>query len=86
MEFRIGQCPYLIPRYQAVQDALTPFNPATYHYRENRATGRFQRHARGAPMATIQELKEQYEGLDRELPAKGEEVIDTACRLPFEYV
>ena len=36
-------------------------------------------------MATIQELKEKYEGLDRELPAKGEEVIDSSCLLTFEY-
>ena len=36
-------------------------------------------------MATIQELKEKYEGLDRELPAKGEEVIDPSCLLTFEY-
>ena len=36
-------------------------------------------------MATIQELKEQYEGLDRELPAKGEEVIDQSCLLTFRY-
>ena len=36
-------------------------------------------------MATIQELKEQYDGLDRELPAKGEEAIDPSCLLTFQY-
>ena len=36
-------------------------------------------------MATIQELKEQYEGLDQELPSKGEEAIDPSCLLTFEY-
>ena len=36
-------------------------------------------------MATIKELKEQYEGLDQELPSKGEEVIDPACLLTFQY-
>ena len=36
-------------------------------------------------MATIQELKEQYEGLDQELPSKGEEVIDPSCLLTFQY-
>ncbi len=36
-------------------------------------------------MATIQELKEQYEGLDRELPSKGEEAIDPSCLLTFQY-
>ncbi len=36
-------------------------------------------------MATVQELKEQYEGLDRELPAKGEEAIDPSCLLTFQY-
>ena len=36
-------------------------------------------------MATIQELKEQYQGLDQELPSKGEEAIDPACLLTFEY-
>ena len=36
-------------------------------------------------MATIQELKEQYEGLDQELPSKGEETIDPACLLTFQY-
>ena len=36
-------------------------------------------------MVTIPELKEQYEGLDRQLPAKGEETIDAQCLLTFEY-
>ena len=36
-------------------------------------------------MATIKELKEQYEGLDQELPSKGEEDIDPACLLTFQY-
>ena len=36
-------------------------------------------------MATIKELKEQYEGLDQELPSKGEEAIDPACLLTFQY-
>jgi len=36
-------------------------------------------------MATIQELKEQYEGLDQELPSKSEEAIDPACLLTFQY-
>ena len=36
-------------------------------------------------MATIKELKEQYEGLDQELPSKGEETIDPACLLTFQY-
>ena len=36
-------------------------------------------------MATIKELKEQYEGLDQELPSKGEEAIDPACLLNFQY-
>ena len=36
-------------------------------------------------MATINELKEQYEGLDQELPAKSEEAIDPACLLTFQY-
>ena len=35
-------------------------------------------------MATIKELKEQYEGLDQELPSKGEEAIDPACLLTFQ--
>jgi len=36
-------------------------------------------------MATIQELKAQYEGLDKELPFKDEETIDPSCLLTFEY-
>ena len=36
-------------------------------------------------MATIQELKEQYTGLDQELPSKGEEAIDPSCLLTFQY-
>ena len=36
-------------------------------------------------MATIKELKKQYEGLDQELPSKGEEAIDPACLLTFQY-
>ena len=36
-------------------------------------------------MATIQELKEQYEGLDQELPSKGEDAIDPSCLLTFQY-
>jgi len=36
-------------------------------------------------MATIKELKEQYEGLDQELPSEGEEAIDPACLLTFQY-
>ncbi len=36
-------------------------------------------------MATIQELKEQYEGLDQELPSKGEEAINPSCLLTFQY-
>lgn len=36
-------------------------------------------------MATIKEMKEQYEGLDQELPSKGEEAIDPACLLTFQY-
>ncbi|MCS5656113.1 MAG: preQ(1) synthase [Dehalococcoidia bacterium] len=36
-------------------------------------------------MATINELKEQYEGLDQELPWKGEEAIDPSCLLTFQY-
>ena len=34
-------------------------------------------------MATIRELKEQYEGLDQVLPCKGEETIDPSCLLTF---
>jgi len=36
-------------------------------------------------MATIKELKAQYKGLDQELPSKGEEAIDPACLLTFQY-
>ena len=36
-------------------------------------------------MAPIKELKEQYEGLDQELPSKGEEAIDPTCLLTFQY-
>ncbi|MBC8281562.1 MAG: NADPH-dependent 7-cyano-7-deazaguanine reductase QueF [Chloroflexi bacterium] len=36
-------------------------------------------------MATIQELKNQYVGLDQELPAKSEEAIDPSCLLTFQY-
>ena len=36
-------------------------------------------------MATIKELKEQYGGLDQELPSKGEEAIDPTCLLTFQY-
>ena len=36
-------------------------------------------------MVTIPQLKEKYEGLDRQLPAQGEEAIDPDCLLTFEY-
>ena len=36
-------------------------------------------------MATINELKENYEGLDQELPWKGEEAVDPSCLLTFQY-
>jgi 7-cyano-7-deazaguanine reductase len=36
-------------------------------------------------MATIKELKDQYEGLDQELPWKGEEAVDPSCLLTFQY-
>ena len=36
-------------------------------------------------MATIPELKEQYESLDRQLSWKSEEAIDTRCLLAFQY-
>lgn len=36
-------------------------------------------------MASIQELKAQYQGLDQELPTKGEEAIDPGCLLTFQY-
>ncbi|MCI0904400.1 MAG: NADPH-dependent 7-cyano-7-deazaguanine reductase QueF, partial [Chloroflexi bacterium] len=30
-------------------------------------------------------MKEQYQGLDQELPSKGEEAIDPSCLLTFQY-
>lgn len=36
-------------------------------------------------MATIPELKDQYESLDRQLSWKTEEAIDTSCLLAFQY-
>lgn len=36
-------------------------------------------------MVTINELKDQYEGLDQELPWKGEEAVDPSCLLTFQY-
>ena len=36
-------------------------------------------------MATIQSLKEKYEGLDRRLAAQGNEAIDADCLMAFEY-
>ena len=36
-------------------------------------------------MATVPELKEQYEDLDRRLPVKEERAIDTHCLLTFQY-
>lgn len=36
-------------------------------------------------MATIQELKEQYESLDQQLTWKSEETIDSQCLLAFQY-
>ena len=36
-------------------------------------------------MATIPELKEHYEDLDRRLPVKDERSIDTDCLLSFQY-
>lgn len=36
-------------------------------------------------MATIPELKEQYQSLDRQLPVRGEEAIDAPCLLAFQY-
>ena len=36
-------------------------------------------------MATIPELKEQYEGLGRGLPIKDEQAIDAQCLLVFRY-
>ena len=36
-------------------------------------------------MATIPELRQQYEDLDRQVLIKGEEAIDAKCLLAFEY-
>ena len=36
-------------------------------------------------MATIPELKEQYENLSRGLPVKDEQAIDARCLLVFQY-
>jgi 7-cyano-7-deazaguanine reductase len=36
-------------------------------------------------MATITELKDQYQNLDQELPSKNEEAIDPSCLLTFQY-
>jgi 7-cyano-7-deazaguanine reductase len=36
-------------------------------------------------MATIPDLKEKYESLDRRVSVKGEEAIDTQCLLAFQY-
>ena len=36
-------------------------------------------------MATIPELKEQYEDLDHRLPVKDEQAIDSQCLLTFQY-
>lgn len=36
-------------------------------------------------MATIPELKEQYEDLDRRLALRAESAIDTRCLLTFQY-
>ncbi len=36
-------------------------------------------------MVTISELKEKYEGLDRQLPTKSEATIESDCLLTFEY-
>ncbi len=36
-------------------------------------------------MATIPELRNQYEGLDSPLPVKGESEIDAECLLTFQY-
>jgi len=36
-------------------------------------------------MATIPELKDQYEDLDRRLPVRDERSIDTQCLLTFQY-
>ena len=39
----------------------------------------------GEKMATIQSLREKYESLDKRIPSRGEEEIDTACLLAFDY-
>ena len=36
-------------------------------------------------MATIPELRQQYESLDQQLSIKGEEAIDAQCLLAFQY-
>ena len=36
-------------------------------------------------MATIPELKQEYDGLDQQLPAKSEEAIDPGLLLTFQY-
>ncbi len=36
-------------------------------------------------MATVPELKEQYEGLDRQVLVRPEETIDAACLLTFQF-
>ena len=36
-------------------------------------------------MATIQSLKDKYEGLDRRLAAQGNEAIDADCLMAFKY-
>ncbi len=36
-------------------------------------------------MATIPDLQQQYESLDRRVNVKGEEAIDTQCLLAFQY-
>lgn len=42
--------------------------------------------AQGGPIvATIPELKQQYEKLDRQVLIRGEEAIDTHCLLAFQY-
>ena len=37
------------------------------------------------PVATIPELKEQYEGLDRRMEIRQDASIDTECLMAFEY-
>ncbi len=36
-------------------------------------------------MATVPDLKEQYEGLDRKVLVRPEETIDAACLLTFQF-